>query len=282
VWLEQQLADARATSRFTFVQFHHIPYSVGPHGFEPGTAAGHDAQSGVPMRALLALFDEYGVDAVFCGHDEMVEHSVVDGIHFFDTGSAGDGIRGPSAGITNPNQVFLAHVDAPEVWNGAQLVSGGKHYSHLEVNVVEGDHGEFEATIEPVYVFPLMDASGVVYGHERRVYDDVTVLVDPGLPGDANGDGVVDDADASILGAHWQQTGGAAWRDGDFDHDGNVNDADAAILAGHWNQHRGEQSVPEPAGLALLAAGALSVLIVRSRKKLALAHGVEGVADVLD
>ena len=34
-WLEQQLADAQATSRFTFVQFHHVPYSVGPHGFEP-------------------------------------------------------------------------------------------------------------------------------------------------------------------------------------------------------------------------------------------------------
>ena len=134
------------------------------------------------------------------------------------------------------------------------------------MNVVEGDHGEFEATIEPVYVFPLMDASGVVYGYERRVYDDVTVLVDPGLPGDANGDGVVDDADASILGAHWLQMGGATWRDGDFDDDGNVNDADAAILAGHWNEHRGEQSVPEPAGLVLLAAGVLSVLIVRSRK----------------
>ena len=193
------------------------------------------------MRALLPLFEEYGVDAVFCGHDEMVEHSVVNGIDFFDTGSAGDGIRGPSAGITNPNQVFLAHTDAPEVWNGAQLVSGGKHYSHLEVNVTEGDHGEFEATIEPVYIFPLMNASGVVTGYERRVYDDVTVLVDPGLPGDANGDGVVDDADASILGAHWQQMGGATWHDGDFNGDFNVTDADAAILAGHWNERRGER-----------------------------------------
>ncbi|MCX7428101.1 MAG: metallophosphoesterase [Planctomycetia bacterium] len=259
VWLEEQLADAQATSRFTFVQFHHVPYSVGPHGFNPGDQSGQDTQSGVPMRTLLPLFEEYGVDAVFCGHDEMVEHSVVNGIDFFDTGSAGDGLRGPSAGITNPNQVFLAHVDAPEVWNGAQLVSGGKHYSHLEVNVTEGDHGEFEATIEPVYIFPLMNASGVMYGYERRVYDDVTVLVDPGLPGDANGDGVVNDADASILGAHWQQMGDATWHDGDFNGDCNVTDADAAILASHWNQHRAEQSVPEPTGLMLLAAGLLTV-----------------------
>ncbi|MCX7424652.1 MAG: hypothetical protein NTW96_03340 [Planctomycetia bacterium] len=33
---------------------------------------------------------------------------------------------------------------------------------------------------------------------------------------DANGDGVVDDADASILGAYWQTSTGATWRHGDF------------------------------------------------------------------
>ena len=35
-WLEAQLADAQQHSVFTFVQFHHVPYSVGPHGFKPG------------------------------------------------------------------------------------------------------------------------------------------------------------------------------------------------------------------------------------------------------
>jgi hypothetical protein len=86
--------------------------------------------------------------------------------------------------------------------------------------------------------------------------------------GDANGDTVVDDRDASILGAHWRQTGGATWFDGDFTGDGNVNDADAAILAAHWHEGMGEgtPNVPEPSTLALAAIGAV-VLLMRAGKR---------------
>ena len=77
------------------------------------------------------------------------------------------------------------------------------------------------------------------------------------LPGDANGDGVVDDKDASILGAHWLQSGD--WGDGDFNRDGKVNDKDAAILAAHWSQGGGEESVPEPGVCVLLAAGLVAL-----------------------
>ena len=85
-------------------------------------------------------------------------------------------------------------------------------------------------------------------------------------PADANADGVVDDKDASILGSHWQQMGGAHWFDGDFNDDGNVNDADAAILAAHWGEGGGEESVPEPGSLALLAGATVATLIRRSRR----------------
>ena len=44
------------------------------------------------------------------------------------------------------------------------------------------------------------------------------------MPGDANRDGAVDDADASILAAHWQTASGATWEMGDFNVDGAVND----------------------------------------------------------
>ena len=54
------------------------------------------------------------------------------------------------------------------------------------------------------------------------------------MPGDANRDGVVDDVDASILGANWLVPSGATWADGDFNSDGKVDDRDAAILAAHW------------------------------------------------
>jgi hypothetical protein len=85
------------------------------------------------------------------------------------------------------------------------------------------------------------DGNGVATGFE------------PGNPGDANGDGVVNDMDASILGAHWL-AGGATWAMGDFNADGFVNDKDAAIMAAHWGSVAGESSVPEPGTMAMLAS----------------------------
>jgi hypothetical protein len=84
--------------------------------------------------------------------------------------------------------------------------------------------------------------------------------------GDANADGVVDDRDASILGAHWLQTGN--WFDGDFNGDGIVNDKDAAVLAAHWGEGLpAEQSVPEPGSFALLAGiAAMGMVCLRRRK----------------
>ncbi|MEZ6053092.1 MAG: metallophosphoesterase family protein [Planctomycetaceae bacterium] len=188
-WLEAQLADAQSKSQFTFIQFHHAPYSVGPHGFPAGSGSGFDTQSGVPVRVLTPLFAQYGVDAVFSGHDEQYQHSIVDGIHFYDIGIGGDGLRGPSSGVdgstglpsTNQYQQFLAHLDAPEVWNGNQLISGGKHYGHLEVDVYLDIDGVWKAELEPVYNFPLMDSSGNITGWERRVYDDAVMLTAPGI-----------------------------------------------------------------------------------------------------
>jgi hypothetical protein len=81
------------------------------------------------------------------------------------------------------------------------------------------------------------------------------------IPGDANLDNIVNDADASILAAHWQQSGAEiGWGDGDFDGNNIVNDADASILAAHWQESQeGAAPVPEPASIVLLA-GALLVL----------------------
>jgi hypothetical protein len=184
-WLQTQLADAEQTSKFTFVQFHHSPYSVGPHGLPAGTGTGQDPQSGVPMRELTPLFKQYGVDAVFSGHDEMYEHSLVDGIHFYDVGIGGDGLRAPVDGLANAAQQFLTHKDSPEIWNGNVLVSGGKHYGHVEVNVFE-ENGVWKARLTPVYVFPLMDVDGNVTAWERREHasDIVTLAVpEPGALG---------------------------------------------------------------------------------------------------
>jgi 3',5'-cyclic AMP phosphodiesterase CpdA len=183
-WLESELADAQKVSRFTFATFHHCPYSVGPH------ADPNEGQTSVPLQVLTPLFHRYGVDAVFCGHDEMYEHSRVPekeiqpggrstphDLHVYDVGIGGDGLRGPVPGLENPFQVFLAHTDSPEVWRGDRLVDGGKHYGHLEVNIEKDSRGHWQARISPVYVFPIRaEHSKNIIKCERRVYDDELII----------------------------------------------------------------------------------------------------------
>ncbi|MBT3344377.1 MAG: hypothetical protein HN712_23780 [Gemmatimonadetes bacterium] len=189
-WLREQLADSRRHSAFTFVFFHHVPYSVGPHGWPAGDGTGQDAQSGVPVRSLTPLFHEFGVDALIAGHDEMWERSRLGGtqilddgtrrdhtLHVYDVGIAGDGLRGPQQGLTNPYQQFLAHHDAPEVWSDGVLEAGGKHYGHLEIDILPADGG-WEAVLKPVHVFPFVAEDGSLNGYERRLYDDIVVLRD--------------------------------------------------------------------------------------------------------
>jgi hypothetical protein len=189
-WLERVLAAAQQEKAFTFVMFHAAPYTSGIHGRPAGIGEGLNFSSGLPLRALTPLFLQYGVDAVFNGHDEMYEHSIVEGhedlgdgeavahaVHFFTVGIAGDGLRGPDPFAKNPQRVFLAHDDAPEQWgNDGVLQDGGRHYGHLDVLVERGDDGNWRARFEPVYVFPVVSAAGELLRFDTRSYDDSVVL----------------------------------------------------------------------------------------------------------
>ncbi len=80
---------------------------------------------------------------------------------------------------------------------------------------------------------------------------------DPAIPGDANGDGAVDQIDIKILANHWGMTE-AKWIMGDFDFDGIVGPRDASILAANWGYGTSEadeasSAVPEPSMLLLVA-----------------------------
>ncbi|WP_246464927.1 metallophosphoesterase family protein [Ruania alkalisoli] len=194
-WAEAQLADARAQGQVVIVQFHHAAYSSGVHGTPPNHEFA-DNQSGVAMRAYTPMFEEYGVAAVISGHDEMFERSFVDsdgdgvGIQVYDVGVAADGLRGEQLYQTedgsyepirfNTHSEWSASVDEPELWendtNGnPQLVDGGLHYGHLQMDLQRTRCGS-ELTLTPVYLFPLLDAEYNVTGTERRVYDDVVTL----------------------------------------------------------------------------------------------------------
>ena len=109
--------------------------------------------------------------------------------------------------------------------------------------------------------FPTSGFSGrdsfVYRAFDGTAYSDpTTVYINVGsLPGDATGDGKVDQEDASVLAANWGDptTGGVSA--GDFNKDGVVNAADASIMAANWGStFEGivVNDTPEPSSLAML------------------------------
>ena len=84
------------------------------------------------------------------------------------------------------------------------------------------------------------------------------------IPGDANGDGNVDLLDLDILGMNFGSMTGNGASDGDFNGDGEVDLLDLDILGMNFGFMSPATAVPEPAGLALLAAS-LSMIVFKRR-----------------
>ena len=68
--------------------------------------------------------------------------------------------------------------------------------------------------------------------------DGYIIKINDKVPGDANGDGLVDGSDVTILASNWQlgvnDNQIATWAMGDFNSDGKVDGSDVTILAGNW------------------------------------------------
>ncbi len=113
-----------------------------------------------------------------------------------------------------------------------------------------------------------------------QTVDDTNLLVKFTYGGDANLDGQVDISDLGSLATAWQTS--APWTGGDFDYSGFVDISDLGILATNWQLGVGSPlgpsfdealaslglagvTVPEPAGLALAATGA--ILLTRCRRR---------------
>ena len=201
-WAVSQLEQARTENRIVFVQWHHTPFSRGVHG-----SSVTSTQSGEAMRIYLPLMEQYAVAGVFCGHSEVAERSFIDtnndgrGINLWDVGFAGDGLRGiedaPGATtapvtawrntepgfVMNPYSVWTADRSEPELWSGNQLLAGGKHYGHLDVQVLPHGDGTYTVAIQPWYIFPLNagDSGFTITGFEPRRYNDRVIL--RGTPG---------------------------------------------------------------------------------------------------
>lgn len=79
----------------------------------------------------------------------------------------------------------------------------------------------------------------------------------PALTGDANRDGMVDQADYTVWYNHYGLSG-ALWSEGDYNRDGQVDQADYTLW--YNNYGAGGSSLPEPSCLAMLGAGVAALL----------------------
>ncbi|MBN1590192.1 MAG: tandem-95 repeat protein [Pirellulales bacterium] len=101
---------------------------------------------------------------------------------------------------------------------------------------------------------------GTDYSNLGTVLIEVLAALD--VPGDATGDGRVDEADSLRLASNWGESD-ADWSMGDFDDDGVVGPKDAAILAANWGYGPSEAvAVPEPSTIVIMLAW-LVVLLPR-------------------
>jgi len=109
------------------------------------------------------------------------------GVTYYDVGVAGDGIRGgvPDLLNLNPFSVWSADRNEPEVWQTVGgvplLISGGRHYGHLEINLTRlpSASGAYEAAVslQPVHLFPVLDANYNLVRTERRPASHSTTLL---------------------------------------------------------------------------------------------------------
>jgi PEP-CTERM motif-containing protein len=119
---------------------------------------------------------------------------------------------------------------------------------------------EWDLDIDTLQLLAARPNRGNWVGEIRvgETMQDVMLVSDAvSLPGDANEDGSVTDADYTI----WADNYGASdasWDMGDFNGDGEVTDADYTIWADNYGATSG--IIPEPASLALLGFGGLAML----------------------
>ena len=152
--------------------------------------------------------------------------------------------------------------------DGGVTTFSNEAFNELVENWIDGDQENYGLLLK----WAGDVANGDTYiTREHETLDPPRLIIEtiPGnglLAGDANGDGTVDDRDATVLASNWNASG-ADWSMGDFNGDGTVDRLDADELAGNWRKCLGgspQAAVPEP-GFFVFVFGAVLILPLRCR-----------------
>jgi len=155
--------------------------------------------------------------------------------------------------------------DATPNYDIALTDPSGMKYTATGLTAYSGDMGTL------VSGAGIMQAGFYTYkSYGDWVIDNVSLIDVAYVPGDATGNGVVDDADAAILAQYWGSNGAEiGWSQGDFNNDHKVDAADAAILTANYGYGTAEggTAVPEPSALVLALTLALLTLATTRRQR---------------
>ena len=173
------------------------------------------------------------------------------------------------AGVLENAPVTFADVETLAQFVDGGLLTGDLNWDGI---VDDADWAIFDANYEVAPTVGVwswfdgdMDLDGDVDADDRA-------LMSPQVAGDANGDGVVDGSDVTILAANWQKGVDdgltATWAEGDFNGDGKVDGSDVTILAGNWQYGVGTaaSAVPEPSTIVLILLGLASLAVRRVKR----------------
>ncbi len=185
-WFVNDLASTAQPWKFVF--FHYPPYSSGSHGDNPSV-----------QSALGPLFEQYGVQIVFNGHDHDYERSLVNGVNYIVAGGGG----------------------AP-----LYSVSGGPYTVYAESTLHVVSISVDQHTLTSVGVRP-----------DGTTFDGFTITCTP-LFGDLDCDCTVDIADVMQVASHWSSSVGDDDYDPayDLDGDGDIDIVDIMLVAAHWGE----------------------------------------------
>lgn len=112
-WVVKDLEAAQAAkAKHIFVYFHVPPYSIGAHGSDLDV-----------RKTMCPVFEKYGVQAVFNGHDHIYYHTTRNGVAYVVSGGGGAGLypcfkdKGVIAGdvYESVHHIVVVNVNGDEV-----------------------------------------------------------------------------------------------------------------------------------------------------------------------